>query len=74
MNEKKEFTKEELEQRVKKLEYELNKSIKIEKKLTEKIAKKEHENAILSVQYEEVAEGFAALQKMQEVIKGNLSS
>lgn len=64
MEKKQEFTKDELEQRVKQLEYEWNKSMKIEKKLTEKLAKKEHENAILLVQFEEVAEGFAALQKM----------
>lgn len=64
MEEKNELTKAELEQRVKKLEYEVNKAIKIEKKLTDKIAKKEHENAILLVQFEEVAEGFAALEKM----------
>ncbi|MBT2614117.1 MULTISPECIES: hypothetical protein [unclassified Bacillus (in: firmicutes)] len=66
MEEKKELTKEELEQRVQQLEYELKKSIKIAKKLTDKIAKKEHENAILLVQFEEVAEGFAALQEIQK--------
>lgn len=66
MSEKKDFTKEELEQRVSKLEYELNASIKIEKKLVEKLAIKEHEIAILLVQFEEVAEGFAALRKIQE--------
>ncbi|MGW6382994.1 hypothetical protein [Peribacillus butanolivorans] len=54
MSEKKELTNEELQQRVKCLEYDLNKSIKIENKLIEKIARKEHENTILSVKLEEI--------------------
>ncbi|KRF62507.1 hypothetical protein ASG99_24545 [Bacillus sp. Soil768D1] len=59
MSEKKELTKEELQQRVKCLEYDLNKSIKIENKLIEKIARKEeHENTILSVKLEEISEAL----------------
>ncbi|MEJ9231582.1 hypothetical protein LAV79_19320 [Peribacillus butanolivorans] len=65
---KKELTKEELQQRVKCLEYDLNKSIKIENKLIEKIARKEHENTILSVKLEEISEDFVALQKQQEIL------
>jgi hypothetical protein len=73
MSEKKELTKEELQQRVKCLEYDLKKSIKIENKLLiEKIARKEHENTILSVKLEEISEGFVALQKQQEILKGDL--
>ncbi|MET3322430.1 UNVERIFIED_ORG: hypothetical protein ABIC97_005566 [Peribacillus simplex] len=73
MSEKKELTKEELQQRVKCLEYNLNKSIKIENKLIEKIARKEeHENTILSVKLEEISEGFVALQKQQEILKEDL--
>ncbi|MEK4535648.1 hypothetical protein NST21_09915 [Peribacillus sp. FSL K6-1552] len=72
MSEKKELTKEELQQRVKCLEYDLNKSIKIENKLIEKIARKEHENTILSVKLEEISEGFVALQKQQEILKEDL--
>ncbi|MFF2290794.1 hypothetical protein [Peribacillus butanolivorans] len=68
MSEKKELTKEELQQRVKCLEYDLKKSIKIENKLIEKIARKEHENTILSVKLEEISEGFVALQKQQEIL------
>ncbi|KON68621.1 hypothetical protein AKG34_07205 [Peribacillus butanolivorans] len=67
MSEKKELTKEELQQRVKCLEYDLNKWIKIENKLIEKIARKEHENTIISVKIEEISEGFVALQKQQEI-------
>ncbi|MFE4349808.1 hypothetical protein ACFVSS_04250 [Peribacillus butanolivorans] len=72
MSEKKELTKEELQQRVKCLEYDLNKSIKIKNKLIEKIARKEHENTILSVKLEEISEGFVALQKQQEILKEDL--
>ncbi|MED3692313.1 hypothetical protein P4534_26665 [Peribacillus butanolivorans] len=70
MSEKKELTKEELQQRVKCLEYDLKKSIKIENKLIEKIARKEHENTILSVILEEISKGFVALQKQQEIFEG----
>ncbi|MFE0507197.1 hypothetical protein ACWF7H_28925 [Peribacillus butanolivorans] len=69
MSEKKELTNEELQQRVKCLEYDLNKSIKIENKLIEKIARKEHENTILSVKLEEISEDFVDLQKQQEILK-----
>ncbi|KQU19180.1 hypothetical protein ASG65_24620 [Bacillus sp. Leaf13] len=72
MSEKKELTKEELQQRVKCLEYDLNKSIIIENKLIEKIARKEHENTILSVKLEEISEDFVALQKQQEILKEDL--
>jgi hypothetical protein len=41
-------------------------------KLAEKLAKKEHEIAVLSVQFEEVAEGFSALQKKLIVNKAKL--
>lgn len=66
MNDIKELTKEQLEDRVQKLNNELNRSIKIENKLAGKLAQKEHELAILSVQFEEVAQGFEALQKKYE--------
>ncbi|MFB7642904.1 hypothetical protein [Peribacillus butanolivorans] len=63
MSEKKELTNEELQQRVKGLEYDQNKSIKIENKFIEKIARKEHENTILPVKLEEISEDFVDLQK-----------
>ncbi|MBN6889894.1 septal ring factor EnvC (AmiA/AmiB activator) [Cytobacillus horneckiae] len=57
---------EELKQENQRLEYELNRSLKIEQQLARRIAQKEQENALLSVQFEEVSAGFSALKKKYE--------
>lgn len=54
------------QKKIEELEYELNRSIEIEKKLVQRLAKKDHEMALLEVKLDEVARGFEALRKKYE--------
>lgn len=66
MSENKVITKEQLEEKINKLEIDFNTSLKVEKKLAQKLAMKEHELALLSVQFEEVVQGFSTLKEKYE--------
>ena len=70
MSEQKALTKEELEQRVTQLEYELNNAIKREEILSNKLGQKEREIADLTVRSDQIIEGY---QQQQQTV-GNLQN
>jgi predicted nuclease with TOPRIM domain len=74
MSEQKTETKEELEQQVQQLQYQLNTVVRRESLLATKLGQKEVEVADLTIRLEQVSQGYQSQQQFSQDLQGKLET